>query len=173
MTTRDEFEKWAFQHELLLNESCVHQGLSVLPKCSTTGKYISPLVDMAWDAWQARQQEIDALKAEIERLKSGDHIADISKMILPSNQSEHKLDMVEPLVRYCPGCGSIGPVDNKYLDCCPDGSDARMIPQALAEKCQHTFRSAIKKITARARAIDNPNEDAPDAPMKHANGREE
>ena len=60
MTTRDEFEKWAFQHELLLNESCVHQGLSVLPKRSTTGKYISPLVDMAWDAWQGRQQEINA-----------------------------------------------------------------------------------------------------------------
>ncbi len=54
----------------------------------------------------------------------------------------------EPLVRYCPGCGSIGPVEAKYRDCCPDGNEARLIPQALAEKCRDTFRIAIGNLTA-------------------------
>lgn len=58
----------------------------------------------------------------------------------------------EPLVRYCPGCGSIGPVPEQYRDCCPDGSDARMIPQSLAEKCRDTFRVAVKVLTAEAEA---------------------
>ncbi|WP_423457996.1 hypothetical protein [Ottowia sp. VDI28] len=53
----------------------------------------------------------------------------------------------EPLVRYCPGCGSVGPVDSKYRDCCPDGNEARMIPQALAEKCRDTFKIAVGVLT--------------------------
>lgn len=60
----------------------------------------------------------------------------------------------EPLVRYCPGCGSIGAVETKYRDCCPDGNEARMIPQALAEKCRATFRLAIKAAMADAAAND-------------------
>ena len=54
----------------------------------------------------------------------------------------------EQLVRYCPGCGSIGAVESKYRDCCPDGNEARHIPQALAEKCRDTFRIAIGNLTA-------------------------
>lgn len=49
----------------------------------------------------------------------------------------------ELLVRYCPGCGSVGPVKGKYLDCCPDGNEARMIPEALARRCHDTFRIAL------------------------------
>lgn len=49
----------------------------------------------------------------------------------------------EPLVRYCPGCGIVGPVEGEYLDCCPDGNEARMIPEALARKCHDTFRLAV------------------------------
>lgn len=51
--------------------------------------------------------------------------------------------LVEPMTRYCPGCGSIGPVDARYRDCCPDGSQARVIPQSLAEKCRDTFRLVV------------------------------
>ena len=64
----------------------------------------------------------------------------------------------EQLVRYCPGCGSIGPVEAKYRDCCPDGNEARQIPLALAEKCRATFKMAIelmieaKQTTPEARA---------------------
>lgn len=39
----------------------------------------------------------------------------------------------EAMVRYCPGCGSIGPVEGKYRDCCPDGGQARFIPQAMPQ----------------------------------------
>lgn len=56
--------------------------------------------------------------------------------------------VAEPLVRYCPGCGSVGHVDSKYRDCCPDGNEARMIPQALAQKCHDTFRLAVEGATA-------------------------
>lgn len=59
-----------------------------------------------------------------------------------------KLTPAEPLVRYCPGCGSIGPVETQYRDCCPDGSEARLIPQPLAEKCRHTHRVAVKAMMA-------------------------
>lgn len=51
----------------------------------------------------------------------------------------------EPLVRYCPGCGSVGPVEAKYRDCCPDGTQARNIPKAMAEKCHDTFQAAVKQ----------------------------
>lgn len=49
----------------------------------------------------------------------------------------------EPLARYCPGCGSVGPVEAQYRDCCPDGSEARMIPQDLAQKCHDHFQLAL------------------------------
>jgi hypothetical protein len=61
----------------------------------------------------------------------------------------------EPLVRYCPGCGSIGPVESKYRDCCPDGNQARMIPAGLAEKCRDTFKVAINGMLADAAANDS------------------
>lgn len=52
----------------------------------------------------------------------------------------------EPLARYCPGCGSVGPVGDEYRDCCPDGNQARMIPKRLAEQCRETFRLAIQSL---------------------------
>ncbi len=61
----------------------------------------------------------------------------------------------EALVRYCPGCGSVGPVEEKYRDCCPDGNQARMIPARLAEQCHDTFRIAIKVLLADAAANDS------------------
>lgn len=64
-------------------------------------------------------------------------------------------DSAEPVVRYCPGCGRIGPVEGKYRDCCPDGNEARMIPVALAEKCRDTFRIAVKVLLADAAANDS------------------
>ncbi|WP_241116055.1 hypothetical protein [Achromobacter xylosoxidans] len=58
----------------------------------------------------------------------------------------------EPLVRYCPGCGSVGPVESEYRDCCPDGGEARIIPAPLAEKCRDTFKIAVKALRADAAA---------------------
>ncbi len=61
----------------------------------------------------------------------------------------------EALARYCPGCGSVGPVGDEYRDCCPDGNQARMIPARLAEQCRDTFRLAIKSLLADAAANDS------------------
>lgn len=60
----------------------------------------------------------------------------------------------EPLARYCPGCGSVGPVGDEYRDCCPDGNQARMIPERLAEQCRDTFRLAIQSLLPDAPAND-------------------
>lgn len=50
---------------------------------------------------------------------------------------------VEPMLRFCPGCGSVGTVPDAYLDCCPDGSEARVIPAALANICRDLFQMAL------------------------------
>jgi hypothetical protein len=69
----------------------------------------------------------------------------------------------EPLARYCPGCGSVGPVGDEYRDCCPDGNQARMIPARLAEKCRDTFRLAIQTLLADAAANDSATPQATEA----------
>lgn len=61
----------------------------------------------------------------------------------------------ETLSRFCPGCGSVGPVEDKYRDCCPDGNQARMIPARLAEQCRDLFRLAIQPLMADAAANDS------------------
>ncbi len=88
MSTRDEFEQWAKENTDL--------GDYLKRRSSPSGEqfYIDEAVHYAYLAWAARQQEIDALKAEIARMKSKDHIADASKMIFPPDQCEHKLNMV-------------------------------------------------------------------------------
>jgi len=60
----------------------------------------------------------------------------------------------ETMVRFCPGCGSVGAIDAKYLACCPDGDEARFIPQALAHKCRETFKMAIDKSVRVAVSVD-------------------
>jgi hypothetical protein len=67
----------------------------------------------------------------------------------------------EPVVRYCPGCGSIGQVEGKYRNCCPDGDEAREIPAALAEKCSLTFKMAVKSVLANSAANAPTAEPAP------------
>lgn len=57
MTTRDGFEKWA-----------IKEGYAVKDFIADQYPYLS--TQAAWNAWQARQQEIDALKAEIEKIKN-------------------------------------------------------------------------------------------------------
>ncbi|WP_396957695.1 hypothetical protein [Nitrosomonas sp.] len=83
MTTRDEFEEWASDNGYI---SCL--------KRKKDESYFYGMTARAWDVWQTRQQEIDALKDEIERLKSNDHVADARKIVLPTDQSEHKLEKV-------------------------------------------------------------------------------
>ncbi len=50
----------------------------------------------------------------------------------------------EPMTRFCPGCGSVGEVEAKYRDCCPDGGRARIIPEPLARHCHGLFQLALR-----------------------------
>jgi hypothetical protein len=52
----------------------------------------------------------------------------------------------EPMIRFCPGCGSVGTVDEKFRDCCPDGVQARMIPEPLAKRCHNLFSLALDAV---------------------------
>jgi len=67
----------------------------------------------------------------------------------------------EPMARFCPGCGAVGPIDKtKYIDCCPDGNNARMIPAGLAEKCHDLFQLALENAAAPpADKSDRPTDD--------------
>lgn len=67
--------------------------------------------------------------------------------------------MTEPLTRYCPGCGSIGPVPESFRDCCPDGNQARMIPEPLARKCRDTFKLAVGYALADMQSSAAPGKD--------------
>lgn len=49
----------------------------------------------------------------------------------------------EPVLRFCPGCGSVGDVPDTFRDCCPDGAKARLIPTSLAHSCHDLFKLAI------------------------------
>lgn len=70
-----------------------------------------------------------ALAAEVERLRK---------------DAGH----TEPMTRFCPGCGSVGDVPKKYRDCCPDGSNSRVIPEKLAKQCHDLFQGALQAAMA-------------------------
>lgn len=76
-------------------------------------------------------------------------MAKLGMMWLEANAPE-KLAAKEPLTRFCPGCGSLGPVDAKYRDCCPDGGRARMIPESLAQRCHDLFLLALEAVKGHA-----------------------
>jgi hypothetical protein len=62
---------------------------------------------------------------------------------------------LEPMVRFCPACGSIGDIYySKHRDCCPDGSEARRIPVSLANKCRELFMATLANVAP----IDPSNE---------------
>ena len=103
----------------------------------------------AHDDHQALIQEMDAEIAALERT-----VVDQTVVITELREAGQHAASAEAFVRYCPGCGSIGPIENKYRDCCPDGNESRMIPHGLAEKCQVTFRFAIRDMLAEQAAND-------------------
>ncbi|MGB3290989.1 MAG: hypothetical protein WBA83_17080 [Burkholderiaceae bacterium] len=102
-----------------------------------------PLIDMLETLctgleWNIENHPEAMNEADVEAL------ANARALLARYSQPAQPAASAEPLVRYCPGCGSIGPVEDKYRDCCPDGNQARMIPQTLAEKCRDTFKVAIR-----------------------------
>lgn len=97
-----------------------------------------------WHGIRAFVKTHDGVTLEVQ--ESADQIAALITNTIPAAPAapQPAAQQRESLIRYCPGCGSIGPVDySKHRDCCPDGNEARMIPQALAQKCHDTFRIAV------------------------------
>ena len=73
---------------------------------------------------------------------------------------------LEPLTRFCPGCGSVGDVPAKYRDCCPDGSHARVGQATVTE---YTAIQWLLNVVQRVRlALDDSEEMEGDQGRQHA-----
>lgn len=105
------------------------------------------------DVWVVQFHQPRGVIPELRCAGFGDKLdrAVDAAMGSPAQQTERQ--EAEELVRYCPSCGSIGEVEARYRDCCPDGSDARHIPRSLAEKCRETFKFAISAVGAQMRPM--------------------
>ncbi len=79
-------------------------------------------------------------------------------MTAPTTTQAQPVAGSETLIRYCPGCGSVGTVEGNYRDCCPDGGRARMIPEPLAKQCRDTFRLAINAVCASPQPVIAPDQ---------------
>ncbi|MBH9662033.1 hypothetical protein JAO06_12585 [Burkholderia multivorans] len=52
---------------------------------------------------------------------------------------------VEEMIRFCPECGRLGDIPAGYEACCPDWSQARIVPKRFAELCAETFRLCVSQ----------------------------
>lgn len=95
MTTRDEFEKWI--------EERTDLGAYLKREKSPSGNefYRDDGTHYAYLAWEARQQEIDALKAEIERLKAVTILPALPRPQVPRVDADLDLMDIRTLVRWC------------------------------------------------------------------------
>nr|WP_258170770.1 hypothetical protein [Burkholderia multivorans] len=51
----------------------------------------------------------------------------------------------EEMIRFCPECGLLGDIPPGYEACCPDWSQARVVPKRFAELCAETFRLCVSQ----------------------------
>ncbi|WP_233622363.1 hypothetical protein [Burkholderia multivorans] len=51
----------------------------------------------------------------------------------------------EEMIRFCPECGRLGDIPAGYEACCPDWSEARIVPKRFAELCAETFRLCVSQ----------------------------
>lgn len=107
-----------------------------LRRNAVLGHYSSLDTLRAWEGWQAR--------------------AALTAAPTPPAQGEK-------LVRFCPGCGSVGDVPDTFRDCCPDGSNARMIPEDLATRCHDLFLLALDGAKAQQPAVPESADTTPPA----------
>ncbi|OJA66547.1 hypothetical protein BGV71_31685 [Burkholderia ubonensis] len=49
------------------------------------------------------------------------------------------------MIRFCPECGRLGDIPAGYEACCPDWSQARIVPKRFAELCAETFRLCVSQ----------------------------
>lgn len=95
---------------------------------------------------------LDDAIAQAEAAAKAMRILDVHKTIASTAVEQAEPAQAEETVRFCPHCASIGDIDDKYRDCCPDGSVARRIPRKLAEVCRDTFKLAISAASQAAPA---------------------
>lgn len=91
-----------------------------------------------FDKWHKHYRRLDRNDARIA-FDAGYEVAKRQEAELRARAVPADTD----LVRYCPACASIGVVEGKYRDCCPDGNGAAMVPKAFAEQCRSIFKVAI------------------------------
>ncbi|WP_261534745.1 tail protein X [Burkholderia multivorans] len=51
----------------------------------------------------------------------------------------------EEMIRFCPECGLLGDIPAGYEACCPDWSQARIVPKRFAELCAETFKLCVSQ----------------------------
>ncbi|AOK63518.1 hypothetical protein WM29_30095 [Burkholderia ubonensis] len=52
---------------------------------------------------------------------------------------------IEEMIRFCPECGCLGDIPAGYEACCPDWSQARVVPKRFAELCAETFKLCVRR----------------------------
>ncbi|MCL4627714.1 hypothetical protein [Burkholderia multivorans] len=52
---------------------------------------------------------------------------------------------IEEMIRFCPECGHLGDIAAGYEACCPDWSQARVVPKRFAELCAETFKLCVRR----------------------------
>ncbi|WP_412525895.1 hypothetical protein [Burkholderia lata] len=52
---------------------------------------------------------------------------------------------IEEMIRFCPECGRLGDIPAGYEACCPDWSQARVVPKRFAELCAETFKLCVRR----------------------------
>ncbi|KVE37351.1 DUF551 domain-containing protein [Burkholderia sp. TSV86] len=53
--------------------------------------------------------------------------------------------LIEETIRFCPECGRLGDIPAGFEACCPDWSQARVVPKRFAELCAETFRLCVSQ----------------------------
>ncbi|ACH72943.1 hypothetical protein [Burkholderia cenocepacia] len=65
--------------------------------------------------------------------------------LLASPVEQSAAAQVEEMIRFCPECGRLADIPVGYEACCPDWSEARMVPKRFAELCAETFRLCVSR----------------------------
>ncbi|KVF08959.1 hypothetical protein WJ04_09005 [Burkholderia vietnamiensis] len=58
---------------------------------------------------------------------------------------QHEAAPAEEMIRFCPECGRLGDIPAGYEACCPDWSEARVVPKRFAELCAETFKLCVSQ----------------------------
>jgi hypothetical protein len=86
---------------------------------------------------------------ELENTEFGEMVIEFAGALL-AEQSAAPVEQpaaapIEEMIRFCPECGHLGDITAGYEACCPDWSQARVVPKRFAELCAETFRLCVSQ----------------------------